>query len=281
VTAILAKIMRAYGLRSGSVLLLLLGLSACRRNAVESTSAVNGLVFSDQQISRIESEKVFFGHQSVGDNILDGIRDLMAREPRLKIRIVDSADPGSIPGSAIVESHVGQNRDPQSKNEAFAASLDKGMGRQGGIAMYKYCYVDIDSSTDIRRMFENYRDGITALKLKYPSLKIVHITCPLTTVEPAAKAWIKSLLARTSWRDVEAKRNEFNRLLTQAYAGRDPIFDLAQVESTHSDGSRSYFVRGNERIYTLVPEFTTDGGHLNEAGRRAAAEQLLLLLAKL
>ncbi len=145
--------------------------------------------------------------------------------------------------------------------------------------MYKYCYVDINSSTNVQQMFENYREEIAALRVKHPSLKIVHITVPLTAVEPAARAWVKTLLGRATERDADAKRNEFNRRLRQTYAGRDPIFDLAEGESTSPDGSRSYFIRDKERVFTLASEYTTDGGHLNEAGRLAMAERLLLLLA--
>jgi lysophospholipase L1-like esterase len=246
---------------------------------VESTSDANRVLLSDQQIASIESKKVFFGHQSVGANIIQGLRDLMVRDPRLKLKIVTSADPESVPGPAVVESSIGQNGNPRSKDEAFAAILDKGLGRQGGIAMYKYCYVDIDASTNVQQMFENYREEIEALRVKYPLLKIVHITVPLTTVEPATKAWVKTLLGRATERDADAKRNEFNRRLRQTYAGRDPIFDLAEGESTSPDGSRSYFIRDNERVFTLASEYTTDGGHLNEAGRLAMAERLLFLLA--
>jgi len=246
---------------------------------VESTSDANRVLLSDQQIASIESKKVFFGHQSVGANIIQGLRDLMVRDPRLKLKIVTSADPESVPGPAVVESSIGQNGNPRSKDEAFAAILDKGLGRQGGIAMYKYCYVDIDASTNVQQMFENYREEIEALRVKYPLLKIVHITVPLTTVEPATRAWVKTLLGRATERDADAKRNEFNRRLRQTYAGRDPIFDLAEGESTSPDGSRSYFIRDNERVFTLASEYTTDGGHLNEAGRLAMAERLLFLLA--
>ena len=246
---------------------------------MESTSDANRVLLSDQQIASIESKKVFFGHQSVGANIIQGLRDLMVRDPRLKLKIVTSADPESVPGPAVVESSIGQNGNPRSKDEDFAAILDKGLGRQGGIAMYKYCYVDIDASTNVQQMFENYREEIEALRVKYPLLKIVHITVPLTTVEPATKAWVKTLLGRATERDADAKRNEFNRRLRQTYAGRDPIFDLAEGESTSPDGSRSYFIRDNERVFTLASEYTTDGGHLNEAGRLAMAERLLFLLA--
>jgi lysophospholipase L1-like esterase len=260
-------------------MLFALCLSSCGRNSVESTSVANLVVLSDQQVASIENKKIFFGHQSVGNNIIQGLRDLMARDPRLKLKIVNSADPELVPGPALVESSIGENRNPSSKDRAFAAILNKGLGRQGGIAMYKYCYLDIDSSTNVQQMFESYREGIAALQAKYPELKIVHITVPLTTVEPAAKAWVKTLLGRATARDANAKRNEFNRRLRQTYAGRDPIFDLAEGESTYPDGSRSYFLRDNERVYSLASEYTTDGGHLNEAGRLALAERLLLLLA--
>jgi len=267
--------------RSAALFLALIAASACGRKTLETTVLANPPALSDQQLASLATKKIFFGHQSVGNNVVQGIRDLMRADPRLKINIVKSADPQLVSAPAFVEFEIGRNGDPQSKNEAFNAILDKGMGAQGGIAMFKYCYVDIDSSANVERMFENYRVEINTLKAKYPSLKIVHITVPLTTVEPAVKAWIKGLLGRTTIQDVNVKRNDFNNLLRKTYSGIDPIFDLAQVESTQSDGVRSYFIRDGQEIYTLAPEFTTDGGHLNEAGRQAAAEALLQVLASL
>ena len=248
---------------------------------METTTASNPPGLSDQQIASLASKKIFFGHRSVGNNIVEGIKDLISEDPRLKINIVKSADPQSLSGPAFVEFEIGQNGDPQSKNRAFGAILDKGMGAQGGVAMYKYCYADIDSSTDVHAMFESYRQAAQTLKAKYPTLKLVHITVPLTTVEPTVKAWAKRLLGKATSQDSNVKRHRFNQLLKQTYAGADSIFDLAEVESTHRDGSRSFFMRGNERIYTLAPELTFDGGHLNEAGRRAAAGQMLLVLSQL
>lgn len=268
-------------LKNGIVLLLLVATSACGRKTSGTIDARNPAFLSDEQIAKLTSEKVFFGHQSVGSNIIEGIRDVMTADPRLRLRIVGSADPQSVLGPAFVEFKIGQNGNPRLKDEVFAATLDKGMGAQGGIAMYKYCYLDIDSSTDVPTMFASYRDNIGALKAKYPAVKVVHITMPLTTVESAPKAWIKSMLGRVTARDLTAKRNQFNTLLKQTYAGVDPVFDLAEIESTHSDSSRSYFMRGNGKIYTLTPEFTIDGGHLNELGRHMAAERFLLFLASL
>ncbi len=237
-------------------------------------------MFSPEEIQRLARVKVFFGHKSVGDNILQGVRDLGADNANLSLKVVNSTDPAAVSGPALVEASLGENRNPESKNKAFAAALDKGLGAEGGIVLYKYCFVDVDAATDTVQLFENYRKGIDELKRKRPELKVVHVTVPLTTVEPGPKAWVKSMLGRVTERDAEVKRNQFNQKLRQTYTGVDPVFDLAEVESTRPDGSRTYFSHGNDRIYTLVPEYTTDGGHLNELGRRVAAERLLHVLSQ-
>lgn len=259
-------------------ILLLLVLAACSDTKTTQMSQVK---LTDQQVSKVLSEKIFFGHKSVGDNLLDGIRDVMASDPRLTLKLVKSESPESIVGPALVEAHIGENGKPASKNEAFLRILNQGMGMQGGIALYKYCYVDFGANTDASQVFADYQKGIAAIHQAHPALKIVHVTAPLTTVEPAPKAMIKGFLGRPTLRDENVKRNQFNRLLEQTYAGKEPIFDLAKIESTHSDGSREYFTRGGQDIYTLAPEFTSDGGHLNQAGRLVAAEQLLRTLADL
>lgn len=59
------------------------------------------------------------------------------------------------------------------------------------------------------------------------------------------------------------------------------IFDLAKIESTYSDGSRETFTAQGQTYYSLIPDYTDDGGHLNEAGRKKVSEQLLLFLSNL
>lgn len=235
---------------------------------------------SEQQIARLQTKKIFFGHQSVGADVVQGIRDLMNDDHRLRLNLVTSAEPQSTPSPAFIESLIGENRNPQSKDAAFAAILAKGMGSQGGIAMYKYCYVDIGLDTDVQQLFDRYRREISQLKAMYPLLVIVHVTVPLTTDDAGMKTWVKTMIGRPTSRDINLKRNRFNALLREYYS-TEPIFDLAQVESTYPNGSRSYVVSRGQKIYTLVPEFTTDGGHLNQGGRRAAAQQLLQVLAGL
>jgi hypothetical protein len=248
-----------------------------------SQATLNRVSVSEPQLNRLQSMRIFFGHQSVGDNILDGVRDLMTSDPHLKLKIVSSLNPESVPGPAFIEAHIGTNRNPASKTAAFDSIMAQGWGAQGGIALYKYCYIDFGATTDVPAVFANYQNEISTLERSYPALKIVHVTVPLTAEEQESSVTDKTKTAvkRVLGRDPNVKRNQFNRLLKQTYAGRAPVFDLAEVESTHADGTRSYYTRGFEKVYTLAPEWTTDGGHLNEAGRRAAALKLLEVLASL
>lgn len=273
--------------RAGALCLLLLCASACTRNTVETSALLDqetstSAPLTDREMASLATKKVFFGHQSVGNNIIDGIRELAQADARLQaLHIVKSADPQSVSGPAFVEFEIGKNGDPASKHKAFHEVIGKGMGAQGGIALFKYCFVDVDATTDVQGLFDEYRAEMSKLHEQYPALKVLHVTIPLTTIEPSRKAWVKSLLGRTTWQDLNVKRNQFNDLLRKTYSSDNSIFDLAEIESTRSDGSRSYFTWKGKKIYMLEPALTSDGGHLNEAGRRAAATALLHKLAEM
>jgi hypothetical protein len=53
------------------------------------------------------------------------------------------------------------------------------------------------------------------------------------------------------------------------------------VESTRADGTREYATVNGKPVYALAPEWASDEGHLNAAGRRRAAEALLVTLASI
>lgn len=216
---------------------------------------------SDAQVQHVLSEKVFFGHQSVGGNIVQGIHDLMGSDSRLLLNMVSSSNPASIAAPAFIDALIGANGDTASKDAAFTTIVDNGYGSQGGIAMYKYCYVDIDDNSNVQQLLQNYTGTINALKARYPSLTVIPVTAPLMTGPSTG-------------------RDKFNTLLRTAFANT-PIFDLAAAESTHADGSRSSTTVGGVTVYTLASEYTNDGGHLNTVGRQAVAKQLLITLAGL
>ncbi|HKG90624.1 MAG TPA: hypothetical protein VKA84_01960 [Gemmatimonadaceae bacterium] len=265
---------------------LVLTLAACGSDSnVQQTTRPGGAQPAPAEGAwrAVATKKIYFGHQSVGGNILDGVRELMAAEgAAVRLNIVHGDDPSAVQGPALVESFVGENGDPESKGAAFAAALDRGMGAAGGVALYKHCYLDVGPGTDVRQMFERYRARTAELRAKYPGLVLAHVTVPLTTAdESPVKRLLKTVLRKPTVVEVNAKRNAFNALLRGAYAGREPLFDLAAIESTRPDGSRSYVTLGADTVYTLVPEYTDDGGHLNAAGRRAAATRFVEFLAGL
>src|SRR5581483_4048912 len=216
-----------------ALMFLFLATVACDTDTKQQPANKDMVLLTDQQISSLASKRIFFGHQSVGDNILQGIRDLKASDPRLTLNLVSSADPETISGPAFIETHIGVNRNPDSKNDAFYAILQKGYGAQHGIALYKYCYIDFNPSTDVQQVFSKYRDGIASLKQRYPTLMIVHVTVPLYEDEPGEglQQCSRTFLRRLLRRDPNIQRNEFNELLIRTYSGKEPIFDLAKVES--------------------------------------------------
>jgi len=70
-------------------------------------------------------------------------------------------------------------------------------------------------------------------------------------------------------------------MLRKEYEGKEPLFDIAKFESTLPDGSRTSFSENGKIYYCLASNYTTDGGHLNDLGKKVVAEQLLLFLSKL
>ena len=87
--------------------------------------------------------------------------------------------------------------------------------------------------------------------------------------------------ARSSHRQLNLIRQTYNELLRKAYAGREPVFDLAGLESVAPDGRVVSVRHKGMRVPVLAHEWTYDGGHLNEAGRRRIAEAFLVSLARL
>jgi hypothetical protein len=229
----------------------------------------------------LSKKRIFFGHQSVGFNIIDGIKDFMRTNPQIRLNIIETNSPADLNTPVFAHASVGKNTDPQSKMDAFADLMEKGIGDKADIALFKFCYVDIRRETDAEGVFAAYKSTMSLLEGKHPKTTFVHVTAPLTCTKETFKTWIKKMIGKKEiWEyDDNIARNQFNNLLRKEYQGKEPIFDLADVESTYPDGTRQTFSKDGNTYYSLVPNYTNDGGHLNELGRRIAAGHLLLLLA--
>lgn len=207
---------------------------------------------------------VSFGHQSVGDNILDGLRRLAQRDPS-RYAVAIEEDPGTAwfakrPG--IGHYRIGRNGNPASKIEDFARRVSL-HGGAVSIAMMKLCYVDIEGSNrkaGPAQIFALYRDAIEALERRHPTVRFVWWTQPIT-------------------RRGDGARDEFNRLVREyAVARGKPLFDIADIESHEPDGKPAVDNPFGERLHD---GYTEDGGHLNAEGRLRAARAWWWLVARL
>ncbi len=201
------------------------------------------------------------------------------RKPANQTKIVETDDPSEFNRPLFAHARVGKNKDPFSKIDAFADFMEKGIGNKADIAFFKFCYVDIGAETDVEKVFSDYKNSLSSLMKTYPKTTFVHVTVPLKSLQSGIKAFVKKIIGRPMWGyDDNIKRNQFNELLRKEYDGKAPIFDLARTESTLPDGKRSSFSKDGKNYYFMVPDYTHDGGHLNELGRKRAAEQLLVVL---
>ena len=71
---------------------------------------------------RVSHARVYFGHQSVGANIMDGLADLQRQIGQPVIRIGDLDSIGlSTDKGILLHTKIGENQKPDSKCEDFPA----------------------------------------------------------------------------------------------------------------------------------------------------------------
>jgi hypothetical protein len=243
--------------------------------AALDASAADAALRAD--LERVAQRAIFFGHQSVGTNLLDGIRQL-AQEAGVPLRIAEVSTAAAVKPATFGHAFVAENGDPVRKLRSF----EQAMGAQPAvdIAFVKFCYVDIGADTDAKALFARYRATLDGLRADYPRTAFVHVTLPLTEPQGGVKALAKRLLGRAPSGTLEnLRREEYNTLLRRTYTDREPIFDLARVESTAPDGTPVAVQWDGGTAPALASAYSADGGHLNAAGQRRAARELIAVLA--
>jgi hypothetical protein len=202
--------------------------------------------------NKVRAAKVFFGHQSVGANTLEGVEAL-----GFTVQEIASASDYATPkiGHAYLES----NTEPLRKLQSF----ERFLGRIGGsvqVAAMKLCWIDFEASTNLGTIETRYETTIAALKSSSPTVTFLHITPPIKTDEPA----------------VNAKRLQFGDWLKSTYKNEAIVLDLAVIQSTRVNGS--VCASGATRV--MCSEYASDEGHLNAQGQARAAKGFLYAVYK-
>jgi lysophospholipase L1-like esterase len=232
-------------------------------------------------LETVARSRVLFGHQSVGRNILSGIQTL-ADEAGIPVRIVDIE--GGLPpdeAAGLFHASIGENGDPDSKCQDFAQLLTRPERPAYDAAIIKFCYSDLDHDTPLGppAMLDRYATLVSDLRAARPEVALLHITIPLRAEPPGRRTSVQRLLGMQTREDAgNIARNTFNAGLLERFAG-EPIVDIAKIQSTRLDGTRSAFSEGGQTFYMLVPEYSPDRAHLNAQGQRLVAAEFLSALA--
>ena len=232
-----------------------------------------------QSIEKIKNYRILFAHHSVGENILNGLKNI-AKEVGVEFKVEQIGTKPLTSRNKFVELAPGKNTHPKTKVDGFVAKLEKlGSEYVPDIAFMKFCYVDFLKETDVDDVFTHYKKNLIMLKNKRSDIKFVHFTVPLMKRSDDIKARLMRLVGRDHWIDVtNVKRAKFNELLLKTFSN-DPVFDIAKIESTRLDGSREEFLYKDKKYNSLVPEYTDDGGHLNKLGQHVVATKFIHFLA--
>jgi len=229
---------------------------------------------NENDLRKLSEKNVYFGHQSVGYNVIDGIFDIIKDYPNVKLNIVETDNPNDYKNGIFGHSGIGKNTDPISKIDDFVSKMNSGLGDVVDIAFFKLCYVDINSETNVENVFNYYKTEMNKLERKYKNVTFFHVTSPLMTNDRVywgkkqkMKYYIKRILGMDIGKDENRadniKRNVFNKLLKHHYR---KVIDLAGYESTFPDATLK-----KDQYEQLIMKYTTDGGHLNVIGSKKVA----------
>jgi hypothetical protein len=245
-------------------LLAALLVAGCNRGPVPGEMSVIPAV-SEAEWSIVAKRRVLFAHQSVGQDILDGVAALAARQG-IDLNIVQGR---SVPPdtAGIYHFSVGENGDPVGKLRDFRDLVDR-QGVEGiDMVMVKLCYVDFTAETDASGLAGQYVSTLRELQARHPGARFIAVTAPLTTVQGGPKAWVKRLLGKQPYGVAEnARREEFNQVVRSSFP-RESLFDLARLEL------------GEGVNPSLDPRLTYDGGHLNEFGQALVGAAFIKAMA--
>ena len=233
------------------------------------------------KIKIISASHIFFGHQSVGANIITGLKELNSEQGSDYILFEKLNNDANLNGSYFVDLNIGNNGDPEGKFRDFVKNVDFLSDKKLNIAMMKLCFVDITKKSDIQNIFNSYVKMIDSLQIKYPNITFVHFTVPLKsqpTLFNKLKAFIKNRTIDDPADNIA--RNTYNELLISKYPAKY-VFDIAKEESTYPDNKRESISVDGVHGYALIGDYSDDGGHLNKRGQAIIAAGLINKLSQI
>lgn len=225
---------------------------------------------SAEALDAVAEARIFFGHQSVGANILAGL-PLVYEGSDTQPDILESRTALAGSGPVLQHAAIGGNGDPIGKIDDFDALVRDGIGDSVDVALMKLCYIDFTSATDPEEVFDAYESTMAGLEEAYPDVTFVYTTVPLTVdlgLVDSAKATAKVWLGRSaSATPPNLIRERYNELIRERYGDSGRLLDIAAGESYLGDGIYEARDKDGTTYRVMNPDLASgDGEHLNEQG---------------
>lgn len=215
-------------------------------------------------LNKARKLNVFFGHQSVGWNILEGLESLASENnARYRVNIIENPPPGWFAtNTGIGHADIGENGNPIFKIRDFNTKVSKhpGYGRNLNAALVKICFADINSQTNVKEIWNEYVSNMDNLKRRFPNLTLVWCTCPIVSNES------------------NERREAFNKLVREyCQNSHSMLYDIADIEA-YTPASK-VCVMGSQKI--LCKTYSQDGEHPDsDAGKQRLARGWWWMLAR-
>ena len=246
-------------------------------HAHTATSPSLTLPLTAARFALARQRRVFFGHQSVGAQVITGINEWADNLGQPDMPVVD-VDVSAIPGTGGVMAHayVGTNGDGRTKTRGTAGAapsfdyrIRNGLASQIDTAVLKFCYADVRSTSPYTpaELFTEYAATMDALVADFPAIAFIFATETI-------------VMEVDEDGDDNDLRYAYNQAVRAAYASGGRLWDIALAESTAADGTRVIDGSGVEHLWPTYA--SADQEHIGTtAGRMAASKPLLLLLAEI
>lgn len=183
----------------------------------------------------LAAPRVFFAHQDVGQNVVDGVS---AYER----------------GALTLEAAPQQKGTLGERLAAFRAETER---RKPDVAVFELGWRDVTADTDVDALFAVLEQGLAGLP-------VLTCTVPLTSVGRGLQAAVKNRLASGAFGEREnVKRHLLNQKLRAAHPR---LFDLAKLQA-----GACTFEREGKTWPCADDALTEDGAKLNAKGRKLAA----------
>lgn len=236
---------------------------------------------SGDQLAQVAGLRIFFAHQSVGQNIIDAVPAIYSSAGVDAPEIIRSEEPQTVTGGYLQHVNIGTNGDPLGKIAEFDRIIRGGVGDEVDVAALKLCYVDFHSGVEVSAIFDAYRSTLADLERDYPNVTFVYMTAPLTTDRGPLKR-VKARLGLDNSLSPEDNvvREEFNTNIRAEYSKAGRLFDIAAVQATASDGTRLLRSYQGANYYAMEDSLSSDPGHLSADGAVVVGGALFETIAR-